>query len=121
MQIQPTTVKAFTLTLTDSELRAAITNPQSLVSHFKAALNGAFDDEPATTAPKPEGKRGRPKGGKGNIKPTTPTSGPETNRCSVCGRDIAAKYMQVHMRKTHKNAATATSAQSHTAPVAAAA
>ena len=44
MNITPTTVKAYNILITESELRAAIADPATLAPHLKAALNGAFDE-----------------------------------------------------------------------------
>lgn len=114
MNIQSTNVKAFVLTLTESEMRAAIADPFSIVSHFKAALNGAFDDgaQPVTS---PSGKDalGRRKGKalrnypKAQAKKITAAKSSMQSRCEICKRTIATKFMARHMSAKHGQATAA--------------
>jgi hypothetical protein len=105
MNIQETTITAYTFTVSESEMRAAIENPELFASQFKAVLNGAVNGgghrivEIASgrgTALKryPKGKNGR---GKKN-------AGLGTKPCLVCGRVIAEKYMALHVAKKHPDA-----------------
>ena len=105
MNITSTTIKAYNLILTESEMRAAIDQPASLVGILRTALHGGFDDGDQPTfveakhhsAIKQRKARNYPKDS-GSI---SPHSGRAKQSCSVCHRMIAKKFMTIHMQKKH--------------------
>lgn len=119
MNITVTTVKAYQILLTDSELDAAIADASTLVPHLKAARNG--HGESAATPPMPRtarqvaraagwrSSRRAPKAKKGKAA-RKGGAGPGAlarQLCPVdgCGKKVAAFRMKYHLSKKHPGVA----------------
>lgn len=116
MNIQQITITGYQFTLTESEIRAAIADPHSVTSLFKAALNGAFENGggngvvnhsklDAQGRRKHSYGRNYPKDKRGatgtRIAKQSRINGSTRMPCEICGRQIARKYMPLHMSKKH--------------------
>ncbi len=113
MNVSPTTLQAYQLTLTESEIRASLTNPKPLLELLAAAmlgaesdgLGGVKDESPKRKATRRTAIRRKARklpalrakaASIGQVSP-----GLAKVRCDLCGEEIASKYLNLHKRKKH--------------------
>lgn len=107
MNIQSTTITAYQLTLSESEMRAAIADPHSMVTHLKAAL-GETEELGGKLPKSPRRKIGKGKvatlrqqakaiGRKAGPKRTAVKAAKE--ECPVCHKSYG--YLKTHMDRKH--------------------
>jgi len=100
MNIQSTTVKAYTLTITHDEAIAAIADPTLITSRLKAAVHGAFDGDESSVDISPKNFRGGVRKG-GSPKGKTGKGKFAKIPCPICSKPIAESKMQYHVDHKH--------------------
>jgi hypothetical protein len=95
MNLIPTTLTAYQLTLTESEVQAAIANPAGLIQFLKDSLTAQLDNEPSSldkaAAHKPKSLH--------QLRQAAAAIGKQP--CPRCGQRIAPAYMALHLRRKH--------------------
>lgn len=116
MHIRPTTIQAYTFTLTESERLAAIDDPSELVAQLKSAgaehKNGGGTGEKVKAARKPRRtrttiakarKQFKVRRASGRRKAKAAAGLPK-RECPECKRMITEKYFDLHTRTKHSGA-----------------
>jgi hypothetical protein len=97
MNLIHTTLTAYQLTLTESEVQAAIADPADLVRFLKAEYDHqmGYDELPALR------KAMKARKGKSLEQLRQAAAAIGKQPCPRCGQRIAAAYMALHLRRKH--------------------
>jgi hypothetical protein len=97
MNLIPTTLTAYQLTLTESEVQAAIVNPAGLIQFLKDSLAHQLENDGLPSLEKPA----RPRKNKSLEQLRRAAAAIGKQPCPRCGQRIAAAYMALHLRRKH--------------------